>query len=184
MDGYKDCAALRVGPGGAVVEGGILVAQAGLHHLQALRLQRAADLRGEFENDLAFVDACCAAGAEVRATVSGVKDHGVQDVALDVGGEIVGRLRGCRCALRGGRGCAALRGRGGRGLRLRSDGVVRGREVPRERRGKREEHSAEEDASKSRRGWRKLAAGKLGINSWHVEQHIKTAAAAPQFRVL
>jgi len=110
VDGDENSAALRVGHGRAVVERGIFVAEARLNYLEALRFESAADLRGEFEDHFAFAEAAGAACAGVGAAVGGVEDYGVEDVGLEIGLEIVGRLRSCRGVI------LRSRGRGGSGL--------------------------------------------------------------------
>jgi len=87
--GDEDGATLGVGHGGAIVEGGVFVAKASLHDLKTLRFERAADLRGELQDDFAFADAGGATCSGIGAAVGGVEHHGIEDVVLDVSGEIV-----------------------------------------------------------------------------------------------
>jgi len=88
----EDCAALRVGHGGAIVEAGIFVALARLDDLEAVLLESDFDLGGEVKIQIGFADAGCAACAEVGAAVSGIEDYDAGALAL--------RLRGRLCPLR------------------------------------------------------------------------------------
>ena len=76
-----------------------------LDDLESLSFERAANLRGEFENDVTLVDAAGAARAEVGATVGGVEHDDVEP----------GWLRG----LRSWRRAAGARDGSLRGSRLR-----------------------------------------------------------------
>jgi len=97
VQGDEDRAALGVGHGGAIVKRRIGVALARLDDLESLGFERGANLRGELENDVTFVDAAGATRAEVGAAVSGVEHHDVEPGALRRR-----NLRGARGRWRGG----------------------------------------------------------------------------------
>lgn len=81
--GDKDRAALRIGHGGAVVKGRVFVSLARLDDLEAAGFERGANLCGELQHDIAFVQAPGTPRAQVRASVSWVEHHNICAGALD-----------------------------------------------------------------------------------------------------
>jgi hypothetical protein len=88
-------ATLRICYGGAIIEGGIVVATACLHDLKALRFERPPHLRGEIKHDFALSQSAAASRSWIRSPVCRIKyDHVQSKFLWRRGGIWVLRRRG------------------------------------------------------------------------------------------
>src|SRR5262249_14188021 len=78
VQAHKDSAWLGIRQGGTVVERRVVIAEARLHHLESLRLERSPYLCRKLQNHFALANALGATRAVVGSAVRRVEHHGIE----------------------------------------------------------------------------------------------------------